>query len=77
MAKHRRTGAAQYIQETYGIPCSTGVLANLACRGAGPRYSKIGKYPIYDTTDLDAWIAQRSTPKVRSTSEYSGVAAAA
>ena len=68
----RRSDAARYIRETYGIPCVATTLAKYACIGNGPRYRKAGKFPIYSRDDLDAWANQRLGEFVRSTSEFGG-----
>lgn len=59
----RRAEAAQYLQQRYG--CYTvQSLAVLACKGGGPVYSKIGKFPLYRPTDLDSWMQSRMTRRV-------------
>jgi predicted DNA-binding transcriptional regulator AlpA len=52
--------AARYL----GI--GAGTLNKLRCWGGGPRFAKLGHIVVYDTADLDAWVAAR---KVGSTSE--------
>lgn len=60
----RRRDAARYVTETSGMPCSPNWLAKLAVVGGGPLYRKAGRYPLYDTEDLDDWIESRlSTPR--------------
>ncbi len=60
--RHLRTPeAAAYV----GLTVST--MAKLRLRGDGPPYAKAGpRIVVYDTADLDAWLAGR---KRRSTSE--------
>jgi predicted DNA-binding transcriptional regulator AlpA len=53
MAKIRRREAAQYL----GIAPAT--LAKWAVTGGGPPMYKISAAVIYDTADLDAWLADR------------------
>lgn len=66
----RRDKAAQYLQERYGA-YTTETLAKLACIGGGPRYQKLGPYPVYTPEDLDAWAESRMSRPVHSSSELS------
>jgi hypothetical protein len=66
----RRNKAAQYLQERYGA-YTTETLAKLACVGGGPRYQKLGPYPVYTHEDLDAWAQSRMSRPVCSTAELS------
>jgi hypothetical protein len=71
----RRTEAARYVTETYGIPCSPKTLAKLACVSSdGPPFHKAGPFPLYPTSGLDAWARKKIGPLVRSTSEVRRVA---
>jgi hypothetical protein len=71
----RRTEAAQYVQETYGIPCSPKTLAKLACVSSdGPPFRMAGRTPLYPIRTLDAWAQSKIGPLVRSTSEVRRVA---
>jgi hypothetical protein len=64
----RRTQAANYIQEKYGFgTCDT--LAKLACVGGGPKFRKLGRFPVYTVGDLEAWVQSRMSEPVNSTSE--------
>ena len=65
----RRADAADYIQSTYGFPCSRQWLAKLAVIGGGPVFRKAGRTPLYTPADLDAWAEARIGAPVRSTSE--------
>jgi len=66
----RRSEAAKYVTETYGIPCSPKTLAKLACVSSeGPPFRHAGRYPLYPTSGLDAWAQRKMGPLVRSTSE--------
>ena len=41
----RRVGAARYVEETYGFPCSPKTLAKLACVSShGPPFRKAGRF---------------------------------
>jgi hypothetical protein len=64
----RRDKAAAYLQERYGA-YTTETLAKLACIGGGPRFQKLGRFPVYTPEDLDDWAASRLSPPVSSTSE--------
>jgi len=65
----RRVDAADYLQSTYGFPCSRQWLAKLAVTGGGPVFRKAGRTPLYAPSDLDAWAEARIGAPVRSTSE--------
>ena len=65
--KLRRSDAAAYLADKFGIPCSVGTLANYATSGAGPKFELSGRWPIYSQIDLDAWAQNRiSAPSRRS-----------
>jgi hypothetical protein len=64
--KYRRSAAANYLNSSWGIPCSTGHLANLAYQNLGPRYFLAGRFPIYLQAELDRWAQSRiSEPQMR------------
>jgi hypothetical protein len=65
----RRTEAARYIRETWGLPCSPSWLAKLAVLGGGPLFRKAGRFPMYADTDLDAWALARMSGPRKSTSD--------
>ena len=65
----RRSTAAKYVTDTYGIPCSPKTLAKLACVGGGPPFRLAGRFPLYPVSGLDAWAQSKIGPLVRSTSE--------
>jgi hypothetical protein len=50
-----------------GLGFST--MAKLRLSGGGPRYMKIGSKIIYDSADLDRWLASK---RAENTSQYSG-----
>jgi hypothetical protein len=65
----RRKEAAQYVFETYNLPCSPKTLAKLACVSSeGPPFHA-GRFPLYPVSGLDAWAKKKIGPLVRSTSE--------
>jgi hypothetical protein len=43
-------------------------LAKLACVGGGPLFYKMGKWPLYDPADLDAWARERLGQPIPNTS---------
>jgi excisionase family DNA binding protein len=49
----RRSEAAEYL----GIARAT--LAKWATTGGGPSFMRLGGAVVYDTADLDAWVAER------------------
>ena len=63
----RRDEAAQLLQ-AHGLRTTTASLATMANRGGGPRYRKIGKLCMYPLSELEAWVAQRTTNLLDSTS---------
>lgn len=69
----RRPQAAEYLKSRYGFT-TTGTLEKLASLGGGPKFTKIGRIPVYTPEDLDDWVRSRMSPKVSSTSELDAVA---
>jgi len=65
----RRLEAAKHVTETSGMPLSPKTLAKYAVVGGGPPFRKVGRIPLYDPTDLDAWVCSRLSRLVASTSE--------
>jgi hypothetical protein len=65
----RRSEAAQYVRETFGIPLSQKTLSKLAVVGGGPLFRKAGRFPLYEVADLNSWANGRLGPKQRSTSD--------
>ncbi|GAY21195.1 helix-turn-helix transcriptional regulator [Sphingobium fuliginis] len=65
----RRHQAADYLQANYGFG-TTETLAKLACVGGGPRYRKLGRFPVYTPEDLQAWAESRLSSPVASTAEF-------
>lgn len=53
MANLRVKQAAEYV----GL--SKSALDKYRCYGGGPVYSKLGATVIYNSTDLDAWVASK------------------
>ena len=66
----RRTEAAKYVTDTFGLPCSPRTLAKLACVSSqGPPFHLAGRTPLYPTSGLDEWAHSKIGPLVRSTSQ--------
>jgi hypothetical protein len=66
----RRSEAARYVVENYGIPVAAKTLAKLACVSSeGPPFRLAGRFPLYPVAGLDAWAQKKIGPLVRSTSE--------
>jgi hypothetical protein len=71
----RRSEAAKYVTDKYGIPCSPKTLAKLACVSSeGPPFRLAGRFPLYPISGLDAWAQSKIGPLVRSTSELRRIA---
>ena len=64
----RRTTAAKYVRDTWGLPCSPKWLAKLAVTGGGPVFYKSGRYPLYRIDDLNSWANSRIAGRWQSTS---------
>jgi len=64
----RRRAAAEYLQKRYGAYTNE-TLAKLACVGGGPRYRKMGAFPLYTRSDLDAWAESRMSMPVAHSSQ--------
>jgi hypothetical protein len=65
----RRKAASEYLHEAHGVERAPGTLAKLAVTGGGPAFRRVGRVPLYDPVDLDAWIKSKLSPRMRSTSE--------
>lgn len=60
----KRCQAAEYIADRGAINYTAKALANLASRGLGPPYLKLGNDTYYLENDLDAWLySKRIVPK--------------
>ena len=71
----RRTEAAKYLRDEYGIPCEASSLRTMAHTGRGPKFQKYSRFPMYDVPDLDAYAQSKLSPKVNSTSELTALRA--
>lgn len=61
----RRTEAAQWFAERGLTHVTVAHLADLADRGRGPPYSRLGRYVYYAEPDLQAWVAEALQPSTR------------
>ena len=64
----RRADAAKYLHQRVGAYTAQ-TLAKLACTGGGPRFVKVGHFPLYKASDIEQWIAARMSPLVAHNSE--------
>ena len=62
-----REEAAEYVSRT-GVTISKNTLTKFATVGGGPVYRRFGKRALYTRDDLDAWITERMSAPMRSTS---------
>ena len=67
--RKRRKAALEYINQQLGTDYRVETLARMAVDGGGPRFRKFGRFPLYETPDLDAWIRSRLSQSVFSTAE--------
>ncbi|HWT62502.1 MAG TPA: hypothetical protein VN150_07935 [Ochrobactrum sp.] len=65
----RRKDVPEYLRITHGIDIAYATLEKLASVGGGPAMQYVGRFPLYNKTDLDEWANERLSPTVRSTSE--------
>jgi hypothetical protein len=63
----RRNAASAYLHENHGLERAPSTLAKLAVTGGGPVFRRIGRVPLYAPDDLDAWVASKLSPPMRST----------
>lgn len=71
----RRDQAAEYLQSRFGA-YTVETLAKLASVGGGPKFRRLGRFPVYTEIDLDNWAISRMSRVVSSTSELSNVRSA-
>lgn len=64
-----RPEAADYVTGK-GAPISKNTLQKFATVGGGPLYRRFGNKTLYRPADLDAWVAERLSVPIRTTSEY-------
>lgn len=64
----RRCDVPAYLLEKHGIPIALTTLNKMATVGGGPAMRYVGRIPLYDIADLDAWAAAKLSAPVTSTS---------
>ena len=70
----RRTDAAKYVRERWGLPCAAKTLAKIACISSdGPEMHYAGRIPLYTTESLDDWVLKKIGSARRSTSDRGAV----
>ncbi len=65
----RRADASVYLKENHDLDCAPKTLAKLAVIGGGPAMEYAGRFPLYPEDALDDYARQKSSPRVKSTSE--------
>lgn len=65
----RRKDVPEYLRDNHGIDLSLATLNTMATRGGGPAMQYSGRFPLYHKDDLDAWVTERLSRPVHSTSE--------
>jgi hypothetical protein len=65
-----RKRAALYLETVYGARCSASTMAKMAVAGTGPGFRCMGRFPVYNPADLDAWAKAKLGPVVHSTAAY-------
>jgi hypothetical protein len=67
----RRSDAAKYVRDRWGLPCAARTLAKIACVASdGPEMHYAGRVPLYTTESLDKWAMKKIGPARRSTSDH-------
>ena len=73
----RRSPAAMYVREKYGLACSAAYLEKLGSTGGGPLFYRVGGRVEYDPDHLDSWALSRiSGPLRKASDEPSAIQAA-
>lgn len=67
----RRLEASKYLENRWGIHRSPKTLAKLACLGGGPVFYRFNRAVLYLPSDLDAWVQEKLSKPLASTSEAS------
>ena len=65
----RRAEVSAYLKDKHGVTLSPATLNKMASIGGGPPMRYFGRIPMYAPDDLDAYVNERLTAPVRSTSE--------
>ncbi len=51
----RRQEVPDYLKQVWGLDLRAQTLANLSSQGRPPRSHRVGRYALYDKTELDAY----------------------
>ena len=51
----RRKPAANYLNDTWGVPTAPSTLAKMAVVGGGPAFHSAGRIPLYAIEELDRY----------------------
>ena len=65
----RRSEVPAYLAEKHSVSIKASTLAKMYTVGGGPACVHFGRVPLYETTALDAWVAERLSAPRRSSSE--------
>lgn len=65
----KRKEASEYLYEVWGVEEAPGTLAKKAVYGEGPLFKKWGRFPYYDTDELDRYATEKLGTARRSTSQ--------
>jgi hypothetical protein len=65
----RRKEASRYLLDVWSISRTPSTLAKLACVGGGPKFESAGRIPLYQPSQLDAWVRSIMTGLRASTSD--------
>jgi hypothetical protein len=71
-----RQRAAEYIEATWGLPCSPRTLAKLASVGGGPMFHKALGVAVYEPQSLDIWAQSKISSPLARASDAPALAAA-
>lgn len=63
------SGLVNFLTQEFNYRISEATLRKLRCVGGGPPFFKQGARVAYRESSSRAWVASKSTPEVRSTSE--------
>jgi hypothetical protein len=65
----RRKPAANYLNDTWGVPTAASTLAKMAVVGGGPAFHSAGRIPLYAIEELDRYAKAKLGNPRRSTSD--------
>lgn len=68
----RANQAAEYLKARCGAYTEQ-TLATYRCRGGGPKFRMLGRYPVYAPADLEAWLEERTSEPVTRNAELADI----